>query len=75
MFDAHESRLLDLMQAIERDHGVAVFSLPSFGNAQRPRQHLELGAKGEPAKVAAAMAAIRHEVQQRGLVFEDAADL
>jgi molybdopterin-biosynthesis enzyme MoeA-like protein len=75
VFDAHESRLLDLMQAIERDHGVAVFSLPSFGNAQRPRQHLELGAKGEPAKVAAAMAAIRHEVQQRGLAFEDAADL
>lgn len=72
--DAHESRLLEFMQAIERDHGVSVFSLPSFGNAQRPHPHIELGAKGEPAKVATAMVAIRHEMILRGLSIEDAED-
>jgi molybdopterin-biosynthesis enzyme MoeA-like protein len=75
VFNAHESRLLDLMQDIERAHGVTVFSLPSFGNAERPRPHIELGAKGEPASVAAAMAVMRHEVLQRGLEVEDAPDL
>lgn len=72
--DAHESRLLDMMEAIEREHGVAVFSLPSFGNAERAYPHIELGAKGEPAKVAAAMAAMRHELMLRGLTVQDAAD-
>ncbi|WP_341930037.1 competence/damage-inducible protein A [Methyloversatilis discipulorum] len=67
VFDAHESRLLDLMQAIERDYGVTVFSLPSFGNAKRARPHIELGAKGDPDKVAPALAAMRTEVIQRGL--------
>lgn len=67
VFDAHESRLLDLMQAIERDYGVTVFSLPSFGNAKRARPHIELGAKGDPDKVAPALAAMRVEVIQRGL--------
>ncbi|MBT9515168.1 MAG: competence/damage-inducible protein A [Methyloversatilis discipulorum] len=67
VFDAHESRLLDLMQAIERDYGVTVFSLPSFGNAKRARPHIELGAKGDPDKVAPALAAMRAEVIQRGL--------
>lgn len=67
VFDAHESRLLDLMQAVERDYGVTVFSLPSFGNAKRARPHIELGAKGDPDKVAPALAAMRAEVIQRGL--------
>ena len=72
--NAHESRLLDLMEAVEREHGVSVFSLPSFGNAERPYPHIELGAKGEPSKVASAMAAIRHELMLRGLAVEEAAD-
>jgi len=72
--NAHESRLLDMMEAIEREHGVTVFSLPSFGNAERAYPHIELGAKGEPAKVAAAMAAMRHELMLRGLTVQDAAD-
>jgi len=72
--NAHESRLLDMMEAIEREHGVAVFSLPSFGNAERAYPHIELGAKGEPSKVAAAMAAMRHELMLRGLTVQDAAD-
>jgi len=67
VFDAHESRLLDLMQAIERDYGVTVFSLPSFGNAKRARPHIELGAKGDPDKVGPALAAMRAEVIRRGL--------
>ncbi|MFH1814794.1 MAG: molybdopterin-binding protein [Pseudomonadota bacterium] len=72
--NAHESRLLDMMEAIEREHGVTVFSLPCFGNAERAYPHIELGAKGEPAKVAAAMAAMRHELMLRGLTVQDAAD-
>lgn len=72
--NAHESRLLDMMEAIEREHGVTVFSLPSFGNAERAYPHIELGAKGEPSKVAAAMAAMRHELMLRGLTVQDAAD-
>ncbi len=74
VFDAHESRLLELMQAIEREYGVTVFSLPSFGNARHPRPHIELGAKGEPAKVAAAMASMRQDLVQRGLEIDDGAD-
>ncbi|MDP2869466.1 molybdopterin-binding protein [Methyloversatilis sp.] len=72
--NAHESRLLDMMEAIEREHGVTVFSLPCFGNAERAYPHIELGAKGEPAKVAAAMAAMRHELMLRGLTVQDVAD-
>lgn len=72
--NAHESRLLDMMEAIEREHGVTVFSLPCFGNAERAYPHIELGAKGEPAKVAAAMAAMRHELMLRGLTVQAAAD-
>jgi molybdopterin-biosynthesis enzyme MoeA-like protein len=72
--DAHESRLLDMMEAVEREHGVSVFSLPSFGNAERAYPHIELGAKGEPSKVASAMAAMRRELTQRGLTVQDAAD-
>ncbi len=75
VFNAHESRLLDLMRDTEREHGVTVFSLPSFGNAERPRPHIELGAKGEPASVAAAIAAMRQEVLRRGLEVQDAPDL
>lgn len=69
VFDAHESRLLDLMQAIETEHGVTVFSLPSFGNARHAGPHVELGAKGAADKVPAAMAAMRAEVLKRGLVI------
>jgi molybdopterin-biosynthesis enzyme MoeA-like protein len=72
--DAHESRLLDLMEAVQRAHGVAVFSLPSFGNAERPYPHIELGAKGEPSNVSAAMAAMRHELMLRGLTVQEGSD-
>lgn len=69
VFDAHESRLLDLMQAIEARYGVTVFSLPSFGNARFSTPHIELGAKGEADKVEAAMTVMQAEVLARGLTI------
>ncbi|WP_374339170.1 competence/damage-inducible protein A [Methyloversatilis sp.] len=69
VFDAHESRLLDLMHSVETEFGVTVFSLPSFGNARHARPHIELGAKGMAEKVAAAMRTMRAEVLARGLTI------
>lgn len=71
VIEGQESQLLDLMQAVEADYpGVKVFSLPSFGGNGVCR-HIELGAKGEAAPVAAAMAMMRGEVLRRGLEVED----
>jgi molybdopterin-biosynthesis enzyme MoeA-like protein len=67
--DGHEGTLLDLMQRIERDYpGVKVFSLPTVHGNTLPGQ-LELGVRGDPAQVPAAMAAIEAEVARRGLTF------
>ncbi|GGC72890.1 competence/damage-inducible protein A [Undibacterium terreum] len=54
VFEAMESTLTPLMEAIEKDFPlVKVFSLPSVGNHQI-RRHIELGVKGEPRQVDAA---------------------
>lgn len=71
VYGSYESQLLDLMQAVEAAcPGVTVFSLPSFGGNGIPR-NIELGAKGDSALVAAAMAMIRGELAQRRLDFSD----
>lgn len=65
-----EGALLGLMQAVEaRYPGLIVFSLPSLGDTQR-RPHIELGVRGTPAQVAAAMEEIRAGVTQQGYVWE-----
>ncbi len=51
VYDGIESTLTPLMEAIEAEFaGIKVFSLPSVGDAQR-RRHIELGVKGDPARV------------------------
>src|SRR5512133_2827422 len=54
VFGAMEATLTPLMQDIERKHvGVKVFSLPSVDHPAYGR-HIELGVKGEPARVSPA---------------------
>jgi molybdopterin-biosynthesis enzyme MoeA-like protein len=54
-----EATLTPLMEQIEADFpGVRIFSLPSVDHPQRGR-HIELGVKGEPARVDLAFAALR----------------
>ena len=56
VFGAMEATLTPLMQAIEDTHaGVKVFSLPSVDHPQYGR-HIELGVKGDPARLDAAYA-------------------
>jgi molybdopterin-biosynthesis enzyme MoeA-like protein len=50
---AMEAALTPLMERIEREHPVKVFSLPSVDHPEHGR-HIELGVKGEPAQVAIA---------------------
>ncbi|QCB44891.1 molybdopterin-binding protein [Hydrogenophaga sp. PAMC20947] len=48
-----EAALTPLMEQIERDHAVKVFSLPSVDHPQYGR-HIELGVKGDPVAVGVA---------------------
>jgi molybdopterin-biosynthesis enzyme MoeA-like protein len=65
-----ESRLLDLMQRIEQAYDrIRVFSLPSSaGTSVRP--HIELGVRGEPAQVEAAIHDMRDDLSRRGIEWE-----
>ncbi|MDO8904802.1 molybdopterin-binding protein [Hydrogenophaga sp.] len=55
VFGAMEAALTPLMEQIERQHAVKVFSLPSVDHPVYGR-HIELGVKGETAAVGAAYA-------------------
>lgn len=71
IWEGMEGVLLPLMRSIEaRYPQTTVFSLPSLGDTTR-RRHIELGLRGEPAAVAAAMTEIRDEVSRLGYVWED----
>lgn len=70
VWDGMEGQLVDLMRRIEASYpGVTVFSLPSFGT-ETLRRHVELGVRGRPDAVAAAMAEIEREVAGMGLAFD-----
>jgi molybdopterin-biosynthesis enzyme MoeA-like protein len=70
VFQAGESQLIPAMQAVERAFDrVKVFSLPSMG-ADGSRIHVELGVRGDPAQVAAAMQALRREVASAGFPYK-----
>ncbi|MDE2121838.1 MAG: competence/damage-inducible protein A [Betaproteobacteria bacterium] len=61
-----ESELTPLMQRIEHEHEqVKVFSLPSVDDPKWGR-HIELGVKGEPARVESAFEALRRGVDELG---------
>jgi len=56
VFGAMEATLTPLMQAVEAAHaGIKVFSLPSVDHPEYGR-HIELGVKGDPARLGAAYA-------------------
>lgn len=70
VWDGLEGQLLELMRRIDAGYpGLTLFSLPSFGN-ETLRRHVELGVRGEPAAVAAAMHEIEAEVARLGLAFD-----
>ena len=55
VFGAMEATLTPLMETLERQHAVKVFSLPSVDHPEYGK-HIELGVKGAPAAVGAAFA-------------------
>ncbi len=57
VFGAMEATLTPLMESIEREFAVKVFSLPSVDHPTYGR-HIELGVKGDPASVATAYASL-----------------
>jgi len=70
VFQAGESQLIPAMQAVEREfRGVKVFSLPSMG-PDGARIHVELGVRGDPAQVQAAMDTLRREVGSAGFPYK-----
>ena len=62
---AIEAALTPLMEQVERDHAVKVFSLPSVDHPQYGR-HIELGVKGEPGAVGLAFEQLRQGLQAFG---------
>jgi molybdopterin-biosynthesis enzyme MoeA-like protein len=71
VYEAPESALLDLMNRIVGDYPRAtLFSLPSFGG-EGVRRHIELGMRGEPESVRAAMEEIRAETTRMGFEWAE----
>jgi molybdopterin-biosynthesis enzyme MoeA-like protein len=66
VFGAMEATLTPLMESIEREFSVKVFSLPSVDHAAYGR-HIELGVKGSPSAVAAAYASLVQGLQAFGV--------
>ena len=65
VFGAMEASLTPLMETLERDFAVKVFSLPSVDHATYGK-HIELGVKGSPAAVAAAYASLVLGLREHG---------
>ena len=71
VWEGIESVLTPLMRRIENEYpGVKVFSLPFLGSETLHR-HIELGVRGVPVQVPAAIAAIQQEVSALGYRFDD----
>ena len=70
VYEAGESQLVAAMKVVEAAFpGVKVFSLPSMG-ADGSRLHCELGVRGEPQQVPAAMERLRAEVSRLGFPYK-----
>jgi len=70
VYDSVESTLTPLMEAVEaRYRGLKVFSLPSIAEGGR-RRHIELGVRGAPDEVPAAMEELRRGVIELGGSWE-----
>jgi len=71
VFEAGEGNLADLMYAIEAKwKKLKLFSLPTMGQ-DGSRGHIELGVRGDPDEVKAAMDEIRAEITRRGHPFRE----
>ena len=70
VFEAGESQLIAAMEETERQYsGIKVFSLPSMGD-DGSRRHVELGVRGDPAKVQPAMETLRRLVSESGFPYK-----
>jgi len=70
VYEAGESQLIPAMEAVAaRFPDVKVFSLPSMGQ-DGSRIHVELGVRGNPARVGDAMEALRHAVSEGGFPYK-----
>ena len=70
VFQAGESQLIPAMKSVEAAFpAIKVFSLPSMG-ADGSRIHVELGVRGEPGQVSAAMDALRQAVGAAGFPYK-----
>lgn len=65
---AMEATLTPLMEDIERNHAVKVFSLPSVDHPEWGR-HIELGVKGSPGDCATAFAALKQGLARFNVRF------
>jgi molybdopterin-biosynthesis enzyme MoeA-like protein len=70
VYDSAESTLTPLMETVEaRYRGLKVFSLPSVGEGGR-RRHIELGVRGSPEEVPAALEELKAGVSATGGSWE-----
>ena len=66
VYDSAESTLTPLMEAVEAMYrGLKVFSLPSVGEGGK-RRHIELGVRGAPEEVPAALEELKRGVSATG---------
>ena len=71
VFEAGESMLSGLMYGIEAKwKKLKLFSLPTMGK-DGSRGHIELGVRGDPAEVKAAMQEIRADIDRRGHPYKE----
>ena len=74
VYDSAESTLTPLMEAVEAKYrGLKVFSLPSIGEGGR-RRHIELGVRGAPDEVPAALEELKRGVTETGGAWEAQVD-
>jgi molybdopterin-biosynthesis enzyme MoeA-like protein len=66
VFDLGEGRLIEVMREVEKNPALKSFSLPSVGKDAATPGHVELGAKGEPHAVEAALETYKTEVEKLG---------
>ncbi|TAH13083.1 MAG: competence/damage-inducible protein A [Curvibacter sp.] len=66
VFGAMESTLTPLMETLEREHAIKVFSLPSVDHPKWGR-HIELGVKGPPDAVESAFRALMADLRAMGM--------
>ena len=71
VYECGESQLIPAMEYAQQHYDrLKAFSLPSMG-PNGTRRHVELGVRGDPAQVAAAIEDVRRIVREMGFQFQD----